>query len=122
MTKSFMQWHDEMRGPKGTHFIEFNVLLAGDEIEEQLGFVYLLSAKFDGELKTFETTFQNDSGTFGSVRIVFDDSKNWDDAKAHCSGHLDQDGCVMKNYVGALKRADPNGRETRNLVQKVKGS
>jgi len=102
--------------------IDFDVRLSGDAIIDQLGFIYLVSAKFDGKIEADGTSFfSGDKKRFGAVKVKFEKYEDWDAARAHCSGHLDTDGCVLVSYQGALQRADPGRRQAKALHQAVLG-
>jgi hypothetical protein len=118
MTKSIMRVSFSDRSRR----IDFSIRLSRDAIIDQLGFIYLVSAKFDGTIETDGTTFvSGDRKKFGSARVLFDKYEDWDAAKSHCSGHLDADGCVHSSYLGALSKADPGQRQAKSLHQAILG-
>lgn len=100
--------------------IDFDVRLKGDEIIRQLAFVVLLAAKFDGEINPQSGSFKRGDGyVFGSLYVVFKDRETQQNAKAHCSGHLDENGVVNASYVGALEYADPGLRSAESLLKQI---
>lgn len=118
MTKSIMKW-DKIQN---IHAINFEVSLSGDGILDQLGFIYLLSCRNNGDIIADGIKFtRGDNKKFGSIKVKFTNYTEWDLAVQHCWGNLDVDGAVKADYVGALSRADPGKRQTKILFKKVTG-
>lgn len=116
MTQSIMEW----TASPTMSWIDFDVRLKGDNIISQLAFVVLLAAKFDGEITPRGGSFKRGDGyVFGSLRVDFENRERQQDAKAHCSGHLDGNGVVNASYVGALENADPGLRQARSLRERI---
>ena len=122
MPKSIMEVTPGSNPNRQSYWIDFDVKIDGDHILTQLGFVVLLSAKFDGAITTEGRRFQHGDGFwYGTVRLKFDSYEAREDAMAHCRGHLDPQGRVNKNYVGALDYADRGARLASSLLNRVKG-
>ncbi len=120
MTQSQMEMFPQSAPGENSYWLDFHIRLDGNEILEQVGFLVLIAAKFDGKVEAGQTKFEGGDGyLYGSAQVSFDNWKDWDAARAHCGNHLDREGCVHQNYVGALNRADPGGRMAKKLLGEI---
>jgi hypothetical protein len=104
----------------GRNDIDFNVRLKGDDLDDQLAFIVLVKMRFDGEITGIGPHFiRGDGKKFGMITVSFPNYVSWDDARAHCNSHLDENGVVNTSYQGALDRADPGRRESTELKRQL---
>ena len=105
-----------------SHRIDFSVRISGNDLIEQLAFIYLVSMRHDGEININKRRFKRGDGkVFKLISVQYKDFSSASDAMSHCNGHLDDDGCVNSTYVGALQRADPGLRTARGMYEEVTG-
>jgi hypothetical protein len=108
---------------QGRHSIEFNVDKSGPDLDNQLGFIVLLSLRFSGEIKSVgPTSLHGDGKRLTLIGLKFTDYDSWDQARSHCYAHLDPTGMVRPSYRGALERADPGRGMTEKLKKQVEAA
>jgi hypothetical protein len=84
---------------------------------EQIGLCVLVVAKYGGEID--ENSLSKDVTGRGSVYsfvMKFDSYDALDDARAWLGRNLNGDGQVAPDYLGALPKADPGGREADRIL------
>ena len=102
------------------HRIDFEIPMDASDILEQIGFIVLLSMKFNGEIGEPSRYLGGDLKRKGSISVQLDDFTTWLDARTHCYNQLDGNGSVKDSYVGALERADPGLSTARSLLERLR--
>ena len=116
MTASIMTFH----AAEGRKDIDFAVRLSGDDLDDQLAFIVLVTLRFGGEVADVGPRFtRGDGKRFGAISVRFPNYESWDGARAHCHSHLDENGVVNASYRGALDRADPGRGQSSDLKEKL---
>lgn len=105
-----------------THALDFHVNLKSSSVMKQLGFLILLTIKFDGERKNPSKHGKHEGKPHASILIIFDDYENWQNALDHCRNHLTPSGKVSARYRGALDYADKGGVEAAYLMEQIRAA
>lgn len=105
-------------GDRGNR-IRFEIPTNAPDILDQLAFIVIISLRYNGEISDPSKFKRGDGKRWVGLEMKFSDFEHWSDARAHCSGHLDERGCVNRSYVGALERADPGLRMARTILAEI---
>ena len=100
----------------GQKEICFDVLANDKDLLDKLAFVHLVQMKFKGKIDS-ASSFGNGDKKLLQIRLLFPGWNECSDARAHCDRNLDNSGCVVSDYRGALDKADP-GRKFAQKFQK----
>lgn len=102
--------------------IQFQVRASVSDIIDRVSFIYLLEAKFNGEVISahpFWNIVKDKKRKFLHIELQFPNFDQFDGAKYHCQRNLTKGGKIVTRYRGALDAADPGRRQADRIIERA---